>query len=621
VPKLDYGALGLKVGLEIHVQLDTGRKLFCHCRPELKNTEPDFRIVRRLRPAMSELSAIDPAALWEFRKMKTIMYEGYNDVTCLVELDEEPPHEPDEESLLLALAISKAFNAKIFDEIYVMRKVVIDGSNVSGFQRTMVVAHDGLAVFPNYKVPIWTISLEEDAARKVEEKGDLVVYRLDRLGIPLIEVSTGPMEYPPASIAEVAWLIGRTIMNTRRTKRGLGSIRQDLNISIAKGAKTEVKGVPELSLIPKVIELEVLRQVNLLKIRDELINRGLSKDQYTPDLVDVTEVLSSTKSNIVRKTLEAGGVVAALKTPGLRGLLGFELQPGRRFGSELADRVRAWTRLGGLIHSDELPGYGISGEEVSKVAGRLGTDSFILLMGPPGVELQEAAKVIVNRVREAFDGVPEETRAAREDGTTYFMRPRPGAARMYPETDLRPIRVTIELLAKADRYVPEPIDRQIERYASMGMSRELARQLAVSEYSLEAEELMRKYKGRVNPTLIASIFVNTIKGLGRGVEQVDVVKAVDELLALYADGKITREAIQDVLQVYVEEDGRRGVVEIINEKGLWRMQYSEVLSLVKSMIDNGVKDRNKLMSSVMRSHRGRVDSGDLGRAIDELLGK
>jgi len=621
VPKLDYGALGLKVGLEIHVQLDTGRKLFCHCRPELKNTEPDFRIVRRLRPAMSELSAIDPAALWEFRKMKTIMYEGYNDVTCLVELDEEPPHEPDEESLLLALAISKAFNAKIFDEIYVMRKVVIDGSNVSGFQRTMVVAHDGLAVFPNYKVPIWTISLEEDAARKVEEKGDLVVYRLDRLGIPLIEVSTGPMEYPPTSIAEVAWLIGRTIMNTRRTKRGLGSIRQDLNISIAKGAKTEVKGVPELSLIPKVIELEVLRQVNLLKIRDELINRGLSKDQYTPDLVDVTEVFSSTKSNIVRKTLEAGGVVAALKTPGLRGLLGFELQPGRRFGSELADRVRAWTRLGGLIHSDELPGYGISGEEVSKVAGRLGTDSFILLMGPPGVELQEAAKVIVNRVREAFDGVPEETRAAREDGTTYFMRPRPGAARMYPETDLRPIRVTIELLAKADRYVPEPIDRQIERYASMGMSRELARQLAVSEYSLEAEELMRKYKGRVNPTLIASIFVNTIKGLGRGVEQVDVVKAVDELLALYADGKITREAIQDVLQVYVEEGGRRGVVEIINEKGLWRMQYSEVLSLVKSMIDNGVKDRNKLMSSVMRSHRGRVDSGDLGRAIDELLGK
>jgi len=607
--------------LEIHVQLDTGRKLFCHCRPELKNTEPDFRIIRRLRPAMSELSAIDPAALWEFRKMKTIMYEGYNDVTCLVELDEEPPHEPDEESLLLALAISKAFNAKIFDEIYVMRKVVIDGSNVSGFQRTMVVAHDGLAVFPNYKVPIWTISLEEDAARKVEEKGDLVVYRLDRLGIPLIEVSTGPMEYPPTSIAEVAWLIGRTIMNTRRTKRGLGSIRQDLNISIAKGAKTEVKGVPELSLIPKVIELEVLRQVNLLKIRDELINRGLSKDQYTPDLVDVTEVFSSTKSNIVRKTLEAGGVVAALKTPGLRGLLGFELQPGRRFGSELADRVRAWTRLGGLIHSDELPGYGISGEEVSKVASRLGTDSFILLMGPPGVELQEAAKVIVNRVREAFDGVPEETRAAREDGTTYFMRPRPGAARMYPETDLRPIRVTIELLAKADRYVPEPIDRQIERYASMGMSRELARQLAVSEYSLEAEELMRKYKGRVNPTLIASIFVNTIKGLGRGVEQVDVVKAVDELLALYADGKITREAIQDVLQVYVEEDGRRGVVEIINEKGLWRMQYSEVLSLVKFMIDNGVKDRNKLMSSVMRSHRGRVDSGDLGRAIDELLGK
>lgn len=619
MPGLDYRGLGLKVGLEIHIQLDTGRKLFCHCKPELKNTEPDFRIIRRLRPAMSELSSIDPAALWEFRKMKTIMYEGYNDVTCLVELDEEPPHEPDEESLLLALAVSKAFNAKVLDEIYVMRKVVIDGSNVSGFQRTMVVAYDGLAVFPNYRVPIWTISLEEDAARKIEERGDLVVYRLDRLGIPLIEISTGPMEYPPQSIAEVAWLIGRTVMNTRRTKRGLGAIRQDLNISIAKGAKTEVKGVPELSLIPKVIEYEVLRQVNLLKIKDELANRGLSKDQYTPDLIDVTDIFSSTKSNLIKRAISEGGVVAALKMPGLRGILGFELQPGRRFGSELADRVRAWTRLGGLIHSDELPGYGITGEEVSKVASRLGVDSFILLTGPQGPELQEAAKVIVDRVREAFDGIPEETRAAREDGTTFFMRPRPGAARMYPETDLRPIRVTIELLAKAEKYVPEPIDKQIERYASMGMSRELARQLAVSEYSIEAEELMRKYEGKVSPTLVASIFVNTIRGLGKAAEGVDIIKAVDELLSLYAEGKVTREAIQDVLEAYVEGGGKRGVVDIINEKGLWRMPYNEVLGIVKSMIEKGIRDKGKLTSMVMRSYRGRVDSGDVGKAIDELL--
>ena len=617
VAKLDYKALGLKVGLEIHIQLDTGRKLFCHCRPELKNTEPDFRIVRRLRPSLSELSAVDPAALWEFRKMKTIIYEGYRDVTCLVELDEEPPHEPDEESLLVALAVAKAFNAKIFDEIYVMRKIVIDGSNVSGFQRTMVVAHDGLAEFLNYKVPIWTISLEEDAARKIEEKGDTVVYRLDRLGIPLVEVSTGPLEYPPNSIMEVAWLIGRTVMNTRRTKRGLGAIRQDLNISIANGAKTEIKGVPELSLIPKVIELEVVRQLNLLKIRDELLNRGLKPDQYAPDLVDVTGVFSSTKSNLIRRVISSGGLVMALRMPGLRGILGFEIQPGRRFGTELADRVRAWTTLGGLIHSDELPGYGITAEEVSKVQSILGAETFILLSGTSRRELEEAASVVVDRVREAFVGVPEETRGAREDGTTFFMRPRPGAARMYPETDLRPIKVTFELLAKADKYVPEPVDKQIERYVKMGMSRELARQLAMFEYSQEVEELIGKYGDKVPPTMIASLFVNTLKSLGKVDEQ--SIRAVDQLLKLYVDGKVTREAIQDVLEEFAKGGG--SIEEIISRRGLWRMPYGEVLDIVKKIVDGGLRDRGKVISAVMRAYRGKVDVRDVERALDELLGK
>ncbi len=168
---IDYRAVGLKVGLEIHVQLNTGRKLFCNCPPIVRNDEPHFRVIRRLRPSMSELGEVDPAAIWEFRKHRTFVYEGYYDTTCLVELDEEPPHDPDPDSLEVALAVAMMFNAKIFDEVYVMRKTVIDGSNTSGFQRTMLIAHDGLAKFFDYKVPIQTIALEEDAARKIEERG------------------------------------------------------------------------------------------------------------------------------------------------------------------------------------------------------------------------------------------------------------------------------------------------------------------------------------------------------------------------------------------------------------------------------------------------------------------
>ena len=618
---IDYRAVGLKVGLEIHVQLNTGRKLFCNCPPVIRNDEPHFRVTRRLRPSMSELGEVDPAAMWEFRKRRVFVYEGYYDTTCLVELDEEPPHEPDPESLEVALAVAQMFNAKVFDEIYVMRKIVIDGSNTSGFQRTMLVAHDGLAKFFDYKVPIQTIALEEDAARKIEERGDTVVYRLDRLGIPLIEISTGILTYSPQEIMEVAYYIGHSIKMTGKAKRGLGTVRQDVNVSISNGAKTEIKGVPDLSLIPKVIEYEVQRQLNLLAIRDELRSRGVREDWFTEDFIDVTDIFSGTKSNILRRVIDTGGRVIAIKVPGLRGILGKEVQPGRRFGTELADRVRVWTSLSGLIHSDELPGYGITGEEVSRVFSRLGVDSFILLAGNNDRDLADAVKVIIERIKEAMYGVPEETRAANSDGTTKFMRPRPGAARMYPETDLRPIRVTIEMLEKARSLIPEPIESRVNRYISYGMSRELAMQVIRSPYYDLIDYLIEEFKDKVSATLIANTLVNTLRSLQR--DGVDVSRINEEhlrdLFNALSNGAITKEAIPDVLRAWAEEPSAN-INAIIGKLGLSKMSYGEVREVVfKRARELGIKDRDKLIKALIRDLRGRADPSDVIRAVDEYL--
>ncbi|PLC67676.1 glutamyl-tRNA(Gln) amidotransferase subunit E [Vulcanisaeta sp. EB80] len=618
---MDYRAVGLKVGLEIHVQLNTGRKLFCNCPPVIRNDEPHFRVTRRLRPSMSELGEVDPAAMWEFRKHRVFVYEGYYDTTCLVELDEEPPHEPDPESLEVALAVAQMFNAKVFDEIYVMRKIVIDGSNTSGFQRTMLVAHDGLAKFFDYKVPIQTIALEEDAARKIEERGDTVVYRLDRLGIPLIEISTGILTYSPQEIMEVAYYIGHSIKMTGKAKRGLGTVRQDVNVSISNGAKTEIKGVPDLSLIPKVIEYEVQRQLNLLAIRDELRSRGVREDWFTEDFIDVTDIFSGTKSNILRRVIDTGGRVIAIKVPGLRGILGKEVQPGRRFGTELADRVRVWTSLSGLIHSDELPGYGITGEEVSRVSSRLGVDSFILLAGNNDRDLADAVKVIIGRIKEAMYGVPEETRAANPDGTTKFMRPRPGAARMYPETDLRPIRVTIEMLEKARSLIPEPIESRVNRYISYGMSRELAMQVIRSPYYDLIDYLIEEFKDKVSATLIANTLVNTLRSLQR--DSVDVSRINEEhlrdLFNALSNGAITKEAIPDVLRAWAEEPSAN-INAIIGKLGLSKMSYGEVREVVfKRARELGIKDRDKLIKALIRDLRGRADPNDVIRAVDEYL--
>ncbi|MFZ8808474.1 MAG: Glu-tRNA(Gln) amidotransferase subunit GatE [Pyrobaculum sp.] len=606
---MDYKALGLKTGLEIHIQLNTRRKLFCHCPPVLRDDEPHFKLERRLHVSVSELGAVDPAVLWEVRKRRKYVYEGYRDTTCLVELDEEPPHMPDEETLATAIAVAKLFNAKLFDEVHVMRKTVIDGSNVSGFQRTMLVAYGGRAKILGYDIGVETIALEEDAARKMGEEGKTVIYRLDRLGIPLIEIATEPMTYTPQQVEEVAWIIGYSVKITGKAKRGIGTVRQDVNVSIAGGAKTEIKGVPDLSLIPKVIEYEAARQVNLLKIAEELRRRGVQKVELST--ADVTAAFTNSKSKIVRRVLDAGGKVIAVKAPGFQKLLGFEVQPGRRLGTELADYVRAWTELGGLLHSDELPGYGITAEEVRDVAGRIGVDSFVLLMGVEEKELEEAARIVADRLNMALLGVPEETRAANPDGTTKFLRPRPGAARMYPETDLPPIKITFELVKKAEEVARVSLEGKLNELVSMGLSRDLALQLIKSPHLEKFDEYVERFKS-VPPQLIATILLNVARALSREGVEVTEEKLISVFEAL--DRRvITKEAVEDVLRNMkpgepAEEAARR--------LGLVRLSYDEVRKMVEEVARE--VGRDKALREVMRRFRGRVDVEDVKRALSEL---
>ena len=603
---MDLKTIGLKTGLEIHIQLNTKRKLFCHCPPVLRDDEPHFRIERRLHISLSELGAVDPAVEWEVRKKRRYVYEGYRDSTCLVELDEEPPHLPDEEALVTAVAVAKIFNAKLFDEIHVMRKIVVDGSNVSGFQRTMLVAYGGRAKILGYDIGVETIALEEDAARKMKDEGKYIYYRLDRLGIPLVEIATVPMSYTPQEVEEVAWIIGYSVKITGRAKRGVGTVRQDVNVSIAQGAKTEIKGVPDLSLIPKVLEYEAMRQLNLLKIRDELKRRGVAKLELS--IIDVSDVFRNTKSKIVRNILDRGGVVLGVKTPGFSKLLGFEIQPGRRFGSDLADYVRAWTELGGLIHSDELPGYGISADEVRQAAAKMGVDSFVLLMGTEERELFEAARVVVDRLNAAFEGVPEETRAANPDGTTRFLRPRPGAARMYPETDLPPVKITFEIVKAAEEAARRTLDAKLAELTSMGVSKDLALRLIKSPHLDKFEEYAARFKD-VSPQLIASILVNTAKALSR--EGVEVSE--EKLLSIFDALQrrvITKEAVEDILRNLKPGESAE---EAARRLGLVRLPYEEVAKIVEQVVKE--VGREKALGEVMKRFRGRVDVDDVRRVL------
>ncbi|MFH1400119.1 MAG: Glu-tRNA(Gln) amidotransferase subunit GatE [Nanoarchaeota archaeon] len=268
---LDFGALGFRCGIEIHQQLD-GRKLFCDCPVDIRKGDPQFVVRRRLRASAGESGAVDAAAAHEQGKAKSFAYECYHDNVCLVELDEEPPHQVNRHALEAAVMFCRMVDAKVVDRVQVMRKVVIDGSNVSGFQRTMLIGRDGFVQVDGRRIVIESIYLEEESAQSVSRKRDVDTYNLSRLGIPLIEVQTGPDIRDPLECRDVAAKIGMLLRSTGACRRGIGSIRQDVNLSIKGGSRVEVKGFQDLRSIPKVIDAEIARQLKVIRQGKKVIS-------------------------------------------------------------------------------------------------------------------------------------------------------------------------------------------------------------------------------------------------------------------------------------------------------------------------------------------------------------
>ncbi|MDT8358328.1 MAG: Glu-tRNA(Gln) amidotransferase subunit GatE [Methanomicrobiaceae archaeon] len=601
---MDYDALGLKAGIEIHQQLDTRHKLFCKCPTILRDTdERNGEFFRYLRATESELGEIDRAAEEEMRVERKFTYYAY-DTTCLVEDDEEPPAPLNMEALEISLTIAKMMKMCPVPQVHVMRKLVIDGSNTSGFQRTALVALNGLTPLG---ATIETIGLEEEAAQRVE--GD--TFSLDRLGIPLVEIATGPDMHSPEAVREVAEYIGMVLRSTGKVKRGIGTIRQDINISVRDGARVEIKGVQELDLVEEVVRREVQRQVALLSIRAELGSRNAA---VNTELWDVTGEFGNTRSSI----LKSAPVVYAVLLEGFAGLVGKELQPGRRLGSEMADYARK-CGVGGIFHSDELPAYGISEEEVARVRERTcaGEADAVVLVAGPERRARCAAGQVIRRALLAQEGVLEETRKMLKDGSTAYMRPLPGAARMYPETDVLPLEVSPEAWEALG--TPELLSEKIERFRdAYGFDPFLSKQVAYSELLPLFEQAVA---AGVRPMLAARTITGTLRELSREGVPVDAVQEQDLLLLLgrVEAGAVTREAMPDVLRAVAEgmavEDAVSAVAPPLDEEEL-RASIRRILTEREAFIrEKGMQALGPLMGVVMKDVRGRVD----GRIIAELV--
>lgn len=623
---MDYDKLGLKMGLEIHQQLNTHNKLFCPCECNLTDKKPDDKILRNLRPTQSELGKIDRAAFEESRRKLRFLYESYNQHTCLVETDEEPPHPLNPEALEVSLIIASLMNMKVVDEFHTMRKQVIDGSNTGGFQRTGLVATDGYMDTDYGRVTIENLCLEEDAARRMGQKGNKTAFRLDRLGIPLVEITTDPSIKHPEQVKDVAYQIGQVLRSTK-VKRGLGTIRQDLNISIREGARVEIKGVQDLDLMPKMVENEVKRQINLISIKDDLLQR---EAQVSDEIFDVGELFQKTESKIISKALKNGKKILAIKLEGFSGILGREIQPGRRFGTELAGYAKKMG-VGGIFHTDELPAYGITTEEVSNVlkAMKASENDLFVLVADDEEKAKNALLEVQRRAKTALLGVPEETRKVLEDANSEYLRPLPTASRMYVETDIPAIVISNNYIKHVKSNLPELPQEKKERIREeYDLSEDLASQLIRMDKAEDFEKLTPQYN-KVEPTLIASTLAYTIKELRR--EGLDVnlltLEILEDTLDLIERDTIPAAAVPDVLRS-VAKNGYTPQ-EAAQKEGLKKLNENEVQDTIHKLVlenqelikQRGMGAMGPLMGKAMAKFQGKADGKQVNKLLREEIDK
>ncbi len=622
---VDLTDIKLTIGIEVHQQLSSKSKLFCGCKPKTtgNNTVTFFR---KMRPTQSEMGTYDPAVVFEFGKMRTMKYYSSDTSSCLVEADEEPPHEVDDYSLETSLIISLALNSIICDELHTMRKIVIDGSNTSGFQRTILIATDGYLDVNERRIGVQSICLEEDAAKLISDDGMVREYGLDRLGVPLIEIALKPVTCTPEEMATIALSLGRLLRASKRVARGLGSIRQDVNVSIEDGAVVEVKGIQRLEDLVKVIRYEMVRQHGLLKIAEMIKSRKISPHYLGERIEDITGIVAKSSSNVISRVLEdMNAIFKAVKVEGFRGMIGYEPYPGIRLGKQISEMVRFYG-LRGVFHSDELPGYGIKDEEVQAIKNKLqmnSEDAFVVVGGPKD-KVDFAVESIIHMFKMATAGVPPETRAATLDGKTVYSRPKPGASRMYPETDIPSIPVNKTQLSKLTALVPKPMDQIISSLVDKyGLNRKLAEQIFDSDYFNLFEEIAASMK-KIRPTFIASKLTEDLlnlerHGLDRSLISDDII--VDIFCRIDQEA-LAKESVALIFEKLMKREAK-SVEEAISVLGITTASDLELDNAIDFILkenlptiyEKGFGSTGTLMGKCMAKLRGKAD----GKKINSIL--
>ena len=616
----DYARIGFKSGLEVHQQLLTKTKLFCRCPAGQYSDEYNTEILRHMRPTLSELGEYDGTALMEFKTKKEIIYRINYNTVCTYEMDDTPPFMMSDEALDAAIEASMLYGANIVDEVHIARKQYLDGSIPTGFQRTAIVSIGGAIDYNGRKINLIQMSIEEDSCREVSDIGHRRVYITDRLGMPLIETVTYPEMKTPQEVADVNQILSRIVKSTGKVRTGVGAARQDVNVSVSGGTRIEIKGVSSIKSIPLLTYNEAMRQWNLLKLRQELLNRGITEETFSAKYEDVTNLMRKTRYTIINSAISNGLRVKCVVLRGFKGLLRWQTQTDTYFSREISDRVKViacLTTLPNIVHSDSMSEQ-ISSTEwtvLRKAMNANENDTLVLVWGDEQ-DSTTACNEIIIRAKEATIGIPSETRQSHSDGTNGFERILPGPERMYPDTDLPPIKITQERYDRIKASLKRSAWDIMQNLMKEGFSENQAEELALSKYYPVYEKLLTL---GIDKMYAYYLLIQLPKALHK--KNLDFSKISENdflfMIDLFIKNKINKSGLEELIKESLVNS--KFTPELIPSKcsdsELDKVINEAILEFNNLIVKNLDSKVNVIMGVIMKKLQGRIE----GKVVRESL--
>jgi len=583
-PREAYEALGFMCGLEVHQQLKTEKKLFCHCPGGIfqKKGQYEAEIIRHMRPTLSEMGGYDGTALMEFKTKKNVTYRIANVTTCTYDVDDTPPFKLNRQALGIAMEVALLLKTNIVGELHITRKQYLDGSIPTGFQRTAIVSIEGQIPLENKIVRIIQLSIEEDSCREVSDIGHERIYTTDRLGMPLIETVTYPDMKTPDEAAEAAHYIRFLCRSTGKVRTGIGAAREDVNVSIHGGTRIEIKGVSHISYIPELVHNEAFRQKSFLAIREELLGRIPNWEEWKINHIALEGQYLQNVSSRVKEAVNKNYRVVAVNLPGFMGILSFFTQPGRMFSDEISDRLKviACIEKENMTHSEEWRDGSTNNDwqSIAKLLDAKEGDAQIVLWGPEA-DIKMALETVEERCRMAFSGVPNETRKSFPNGTTMFERVLPGADRMYPDTDSAPISISQEFIDSIKNRLPVDVNKRMAQLKKWNVPADAVTYLLRNNLVPLIERITADFDAE--PQYAATLLAHKLKYLQGHVQPDSNFKfeRIYELFAFVKSKNMQRELINEMLPV-VYKHPKMSMDSVLDSIGLPNSNNESIISAI-----------------------------------------